>query len=205
MKIKVLEKSKNKIKFTVSDITTAMAGELRRIMVSEVPTMAIEMAHINKNDSVLWDEILAHRLGLIPLTFDPKYFRRREDCTCKGKGCSHCQVSLVLKKGKTGIVYSGDLKSTDKRVKPVYEKIPIVELMDNQELELEAIAQIGTGREHAKWQAAVVGLKTDSKKNEFTFMVESVCGLTSEEIVKQSLEILDNKLKEFTKGVEKLK
>ncbi len=183
-----------------------MAGELRRIMISEVPTMAIETVNFNKNDSILWDEILAHRLGLIPLTFDPKFFTVRETCKyCKGKGCSHCQVSLVLKKRGPAIVYSGDFKSTDKKVKPVFDKIPVTELMENQELELEAVAQLGTGREHAKWQAAVVGYKMDDKKKEFTFMVESVCGLEAEKIVIQALDVLENKLKDFEEGVSKLK
>ena len=206
MKFKILEKKDDKIKFTISEITDAMAGELRRIMISEVPTMSIETVSFNKNDSALWDEIVAHRLGLIPLTFDPSFFNRKETCKhCKGKGCAHCQVSLVLKEKGPKVVHSGDLKSTDKKVKPVFEKIPVTELNEDQEIELEAIAQIGTGREHAKWQAAVVGYKTDDKKKEFTFTVESVCGLDAEQVVMQALDVLDNKLKYFEEGVSKLK
>ncbi len=205
MKVKILEKKRDKIKFAISDIKTALAGELRRIMVSEVPTMAIETVSINKNDSLLWNEILAHRLSLVPLTFDPKFFNTREACKCKGKGCAHCQVSLVIKKKGPGIVYSIDLKSTDKRVKPVYDKIPLTELTENQEIELEAIAEMGIGREHAKWQAAVVGYKSDDKKKDFIFNVESVCGLDVEQVIVQALEVLENKLKDFEEGAGKLK
>lgn len=205
MKVKVLEKKDNKIKFTISDITTAMAGELRRIMISEVSTMAIETVDINRNESALWDEIVAHRLSLVPLTFDTKFFNKKEVCKCKGKGCTHCQVTMVIKKKGPVTVYSGDMKSTDKKVKSVYDKIPITKLEENQEFEMEAVAQLGTGREHAKWQAAVVGYKADDKKKEFTFMVESVCGLKPNEVVTLALDVLDNKLKEFEDGVSKLK
>lgn len=159
MKIKTLESSKEKIKFIVEGIDPALAGELRRVMISEVPTMAIEWVDFVKNDSVLWDEIIASRLGLIPLTFDPKFFNLKEECECGGKGCVHCEVTLTLKKKGPCTVYSGDLVSSDKRVKPVHDKIPIVELMEGEELELEAVAQLGMGKEHAKWQASIVGYK----------------------------------------------
>jgi len=205
LKIKILEKSDQKIKFEISQITQALAGELRYIMISEIPTMAIEWVDFFKNDSVLWDEIIAHRLGLIPLTFDKKFHNIKENCRCGGKGCVHCQVTLVLKKKGPCVVYSGDIVSSDKKVNPFFDKIPISELMEGQELQLETIAQIGIGKEHAKWQGAVVGYKIDEKQKKIIFNVESACGLKAEEIVMQSLDILSDKLKEFSKDLAKLK
>jgi len=159
MKIEILEKNDSKIKFLVSDIKTSFAGALRRIMISETPTMAIEWVDFKKNNSVMPDEILANRLGQVPLTYDRKAYNLPSECKCNGKGCSRCQVKISLKKKGPAVVYSDDLKSTDKSVKPAIEKIPIVELFENQELQFVTTAQLGLGREHAKWKGATVGYK----------------------------------------------
>jgi DNA-directed RNA polymerase subunit D len=78
----------------------------------------------------------------------------REECKCGGKGCPLCEVVLALDKKGPCMVYSGDLKSSNRAVKPTSPDFPIVELLKNQDIKLEARAELGTGREHAKWQAA---------------------------------------------------
>jgi len=203
MKIEILEQNKQEIKFAVKGITYPLANELRRIMISEVPTMAIEWVDFKKNDSAIPDELLANRLGQVPLTFDKKAYNIKETCdNCKGKGCSRCQVELVLKKKGPEVVYSGDMKSKAKDVQPVFDKIPLVELFEGQELQFEAIAQLGIGRNHAKWQAAVVGYKYSG--DDFIFNVESVSGLAPEEIVTQAAEIVEDKANQFGKLLGKL-
>jgi DNA-directed RNA polymerase subunit D len=204
MKLEVLERNDSEIKFSIEGITPAFANALRRIMISEVPTMAIEWVEFKKNNSALFDELLANRLGQIPLTFDRKVYNLPSECKCEGKGCSRCQVELVLKKKGPAVVYSGDLKSKDKNVQPVFDKIPIVELFEGEELQLEAIAQLGLGKDHVKWQAAVVGYKYDKDYN-FTFNVESVCGLKAEEVVAAAAEVLEEKAGLFKKELKKLK
>lgn len=159
MKIEILNKSDMKMRFMVSGIKPSFAGALRRIMMTEVPTMAIEWIDLKKNDSVMPDEVLANRLGQVPLTFDKKAYNLPSMCKCNGEGCSRCQVKLSIKKKGPGIVYSDDIKSTDKSIKPIIDKVPIVSLFDDQELVLTATAQLGTGREHTKWKSAVVGYK----------------------------------------------
>ena len=159
MKITMIEKDGNRIKFMVEGINPSFAGALRRVMMTEVPTMAIEWVDFLKNDSVMPDEVLANRLSQIPLTFDAKAYNTLKDCKCDGKGCSRCQVKLALKKKGPGMVYSGDLKSNDKSVAAAVDKIPIVEIFEGQELQFTAIAQLGVGKEHAKWQAATVGYR----------------------------------------------
>ena len=204
MKVKILKQSKEEMSFTVEDIDHNFANELRRIMISEIPTMAIEFVDFSKNDSALPDELVANRLGQIPLTFDKKAYNMPDECKCEGKGCSRCQVELVLKKKGAGVVYSGDMKSKAKDVQPVFDKIPIAELFEPaDEIQFEAIAQLGNGRTHAKWQAAIIGYKYDGKN--FTFNVETVSGLTPEEIVVSAAEYLENKASEFEKAVGKLK
>ena len=165
MEVKILEKNNEKIKFLAEGITSALAGELRRIMMMEIPTLAIEWVDFLKNDSVIWDEIIANRLSLIPLKYNIKFYNLKDNCKCGGKGCTRCQVKLKLKKKGPSMVYSGDLVPSDKKVKPVYDKIPIVELTEEQELQFEAIAQLGFGKEHAKWQASVVGYRNVPKIN----------------------------------------
>lgn len=159
MKIEILEKSDSKIKFILSGVKSSFAGALRRIMMSEIPTMAIEWVDFRRNGSVMPDEVLANRLGQVPLTFDKKAYNLPKACKCKGEGCSRCEAKLTLKKKGPAIVYSDDLKSSDKSVKPIIEKVPIVELFDGQELQLVATAQLGTGKDHSKWKGAVVGYK----------------------------------------------
>jgi DNA-directed RNA polymerase subunit D len=203
MKVQVMSTTDSEIKFSVDGMKQSLASAFRRVMMSEVPTMAIEWVDFKKNDSALNDEIIAHRLGLVPLTFDKKAYNLPEECSCNGKGCSRCQVKLVLKKKGPATVYDGDLKSDAKDVKPVHEKIPIVELLEGQNLQLEAIAQLGTGRQHAKWQAAVVGYEADGDK--FVFNVESVSGLKPEEIVISAAEVLEKKFSEFSKLLKKVK
>lgn len=206
MKVDVLSKSGSEMKFSVEGVKPSFASALRRVMISEVPTMAIEFIDFKKNDSALNDEIVANRMGLIPLTFDEKAYRMTADCKCEGKGCSSCQVTLVLKKKGPGVVYSGDMKSTDKSVRPVYDKIPITELFDDQEIQLEAVATLGRGRDHAKWQGAVVGYKSEeSKKDAFVFNVETISGIEVSDLVSRSAELLETKFDELGKAVKKLK
>ncbi|MDI6806693.1 MAG: DNA-directed RNA polymerase subunit D [Candidatus Aenigmarchaeota archaeon] len=219
MKIKILNRTDSEIQFLVEKISPAFANALRRIAMTEVPTMAIEWIDFVRNDSALNDEILANRIGLIPLTFDGKAYNLPAECKCGGKGCSRCQVKLKLKKEGPCMIYSGDLETGAKDVKPVFDKIPIVELFEDEKLEFEAIAQLGLGLEHAKWQAAVVGYKNKpvkeiERKDEseetkyiedaFIFNLESICGLKPEEIVVRAAEILEAKLKDFAKELKKL-
>jgi len=103
----------------------------------------------------MYDEILAHRLGLIPVTTDPTY-NLPEECTCKSElGCEKCRASLSLEieaSDPVEVVYTSNLKPENPEVKPVSDKIPIVKLAQGQRVKLEAYARLGRGRDHAKWQ-----------------------------------------------------
>ncbi len=157
MDIKVLEKTEHKLVFVVEDISIEMANAVRRIILSEIPVMAVDEVIILKNDSPLYDEIIAHRLGMIPLTTDLDSYKLPQDCECGGFGCPLCQVSLtceVINSTNTPLeVYSGDLKSNDPQITPVDSRIPIVKIDKNDQLILEAYAVLGKAKEHIKWQA----------------------------------------------------
>jgi DNA-directed RNA polymerase subunit D len=154
MKVNLSERKGNKLTFVLQGATPAFANALRRIMVSEIPTLAIDSVDFHENDSVLFDEVIAHRLGLLPIVFDPSKFNFRASCKCGGKGCPLCQVIFVVEKKGPGVVYSGDMKSSHKDVKPTSPDFPIVELLEGQNLKIEAAAMLGRGKDHAKWQAA---------------------------------------------------
>ncbi|WP_332450267.1 DNA-directed RNA polymerase subunit D [Methanoculleus sp.] len=140
-------------KFTITGVSTSFANMLRRAMISEVPTLAIEDVRIYDNTSVLFDEMLAHRLGLIPLRTDLKVYKPRSECTCEGAGCSACTATYTLSVEGPKTVYSSDLIPQDPDAAPAEEKIPIIDLAKEQKIVLEAYAIVGTGKEHAKWQA----------------------------------------------------
>ncbi len=140
-------------RFTISGVSTSFANMLRRAMVSEVPTLAIEDVRIYDNTSVLFDEMLAHRLGLIPLRTDLDQYRPRSECTCEGEGCPACTAIYTLSVEGPATVYSSDLIPQDPDAAPAEAEIPIIELDTDQKIVLEAHAVVGTGKEHAKWQA----------------------------------------------------
>jgi DNA-directed RNA polymerase subunit D len=153
--IKILEEKENTLRFILTGTSHAYANGLRRAMMAEVPAMAIEDVIILENTSVLYDEVVAHRLGLIPLKTDLDAFVLPEDCDCKSDlGCSKCRASFTLEAAAVEepvMVYSSDLKG-ESDVTPVSPNIPIVKLGASQRLKLELYAKLGRGLEHAKWQ-----------------------------------------------------
>jgi DNA-directed RNA polymerase subunit D len=151
MTVDVLESGKNMLSFVLKGTTAAFANSLRRAVIEQVPTTAIEEVELRKNSSVLYDEIIAHRLGLVPLTTDIVSYNLPAQCKCKGEGCASCQVKITLKVEGPATVYASDLKSKDPKVKPVFPGMPIVKLLKGQKLELEATATLGTGSQHSKW------------------------------------------------------
>lgn len=155
MKVKMLSKTDREIKFIVEGVNAQFVNALRRIAMAETPVLAIDTVDFYYNDSVLYDEIIAHRLGSLPLEFDTKALDLRADCDCEGKGCANCQIVLVIDKKGPGMVYAKDIKSADPEVaKPLYPETPIVELFEGQKLKAESTAILGFGKDHAKWSAA---------------------------------------------------
>ncbi len=154
MEIKLLKKEKGKDIFLVKGVTPQYINTIRRYIVEEVPTMAIDTVKFIENSSAMYDEIIAHRLGLVVLKTDLKSYNLKEECKCKGKGCPRCQTTLVLDKKGPCMVYAEDLKPKDPKIKPVYPKTPIVKLLEGQRLKIEATATLGRGKDHVKFSPA---------------------------------------------------
>ncbi len=155
MEITIIRKQDNIIHFLAEGIDVAFANALRRTMLTRLPAMAIDEVLVLENTSVMYDEMLAHRMGLLPLVTDLESYNLPEDCDCEGKGCSLCQCTLTLEKqagDEVEIVYSRDLTSQDPKVVPASGDIPLVKLAPHQHLIIEAYARLGKGVENAKFQ-----------------------------------------------------
>uniref|UniRef100_A0A0K0F9L1 DNA-directed RNA polymerase II subunit RPB3 n=1 Tax=Strongyloides venezuelensis TaxID=75913 RepID=A0A0K0F9L1_STRVS len=163
------------VNFILSNTDLSMANSLRRVFHAEVPTLAIDWVQMDNNTTVLHDEFLAHRLGLIPFLSDIKVdkIRNFRDCDCVDF-CKQCSVEVWLRVRNddtaTRSVTSDDIVSADPEVVPaagkylkphykgdfteferLYGPILIVKLRQGQELVFRAFVKKGIGKEHAKW------------------------------------------------------
>ncbi|MFB6283307.1 MAG: DNA-directed RNA polymerase subunit D [Halobacteria archaeon] len=163
MDVEIVDIDEKEAKFIVEGISPAFANGLRRTIVGGVPTMTIDKVDIYENTSVMFDEVLTLRLGLVPISTDLDEFDLPEECECGGEGCPNCQASLtvdVSAENGDRTVYSADLEPQHPMVEPVDKNIPVIELKEGQEVIAECIAELGLGQEHAKNQAGVaVGYK----------------------------------------------
>ena len=115
-----------------------LANSIRRYL-NQVPVLAVDEIEITKNDSALYDETLAHRIGLIPLKSENLKKNPEEEITLEAKG---------EKK-----VYSGDFEG---KVKIVYENMLLTQLLKNQGLKLKAFVRAGKGTEHSKFSPGLM-------------------------------------------------
>ena len=186
------------------------ANALRRLCLNGVPVFAIDIVDVIENSSVLPDEGLAHRLGLVPLKTDLARFNEPSKCDCQSEtGCSNCKVMLVLDSGDTDVskaVLTDELISEDDSVKPTSEKIPIVQLAPGQRVKVECYARLGRGREHAKWNSSnVATLVETEKEDERILTVESTGALNPEQIILAGVDELGKSINEFKSMIDEIK
>lgn len=175
MKIEFLSKENNTVTLLLKETNPTEVNMLRRLIVEEVPTLAIEDVTFIKNNSALYDEIVAHRLGLIALKTDLKSYdlpseckgKKKDEDVCTKENCPHHTLLLTLKatgddkrqKEKNGYVYAEEIESKDKAIKPVNPKTPIVKLIKKQSIEFEARAVMGQGKDHMKFSPGLIYYK----------------------------------------------
>lgn len=136
--MKIIEKKDNQITFS-AEVDEGLANAIRRY-VDQIPILAIDEVEISKNDSPLYDETIAHRLGLVPLKMDKATNEKTVE-----------EITLIAK--KDGTVYSEEMKG---KVDPVFAKIPITVLKKGQELEILATARVGKGSKHSKFSPGLM-------------------------------------------------
>ena len=100
--MKILHIDEYTIKFELMNTDLTVANALRRIIIAEVPTLAIDKVEIEENFSPLHDEYIAHRCGLIPIVSNERDgqtgvdgYNYIEQCGCR-EGCAKCTVQLKL-------------------------------------------------------------------------------------------------------------
>lgn len=174
--VTIRKAGRDDVDFILSDVDMALANSLRRTMLAEVPTLAIDLVDIKVNTSVLADEFLAHRLGLVPLeSEDIDQLKYTRDCTCEDH-CEKCSVTLQLKarcdSDETMNVYSSHLVVVSANTglnlgqpvirDPQKKGVLICKLKKHQELNITCIAKKGIAKEHAKWSpCAAIGFEYD--------------------------------------------
>ena len=132
--MKLIEKKDNKLIF-ITETEESILNAIRRY-VNQIPVLAVDEIEVSKNDSPLYDETIAHRIGLIPL---------------KNEGKEGSKLKLSAK--NEGVIYSEELKGN---IKVIYDKIPITLLDKGQEIELVANVKIGKGSEHSKFSPGLI-------------------------------------------------
>jgi DNA-directed RNA polymerase II subunit RPB3 len=176
MSLTRLQANSTRAHFIIQNFNLETANSLRRYMLAEIPTLAIDVVEVLDNTSVLADEFICHRLGLIPLNcrgVDDLIYSR--DCDCDGN-CDNCSVMLTLDAKCTGNeimkVYARDLVITsnppnDQVGQPVItdpeqQGSVIVKLRKGQAIHMRCIAKKGIAKEHAKWApSAAIGFEYD--------------------------------------------
>jgi DNA-directed RNA polymerase subunit D len=141
--VEFIDRSDRAARFLVRGVTPAFANGIRRAMIADVPTMAIDTVRVIENSSVMFDEQIGLRLGLVPLTTPPDEFDVGDT------------VTLSIDVEGPATAYSGDLRTSDDLVQPADDDIPIIDLKEGQRLELEADAVLDRGKSHAKHQGGV--------------------------------------------------
>lgn len=213
MDVKIVERGENEVQFMLSGVKVRFANALRRAMISEVPKLAIDDVNIHENTSLLYDEQLALRLALIPLKTDLSDYGPDDRISLTLQAISPEREGYM-------VVYSKELISADPKVEAACENIPIVKLISaereiggiksvaHQKVALEAIARLGSGKEHAKWQPVTAcsykEMPDEAHKDALLFTVESDGALSVDTILEEAVRIMREKCETVLTELNKL-
>jgi DNA-directed RNA polymerase subunit D len=197
MEVSILKEEGKQLDFRLSGGSVSFANLLRRYAMNQVPTFAIDQVTVYENSSSLFDEYIANRIGLVPLKMGGSH--KADD-----------EIGFTLEANGPCTVYSGELKAGAEKVKVATDRIPLLKLLQDQNLRLEAKAIMGVGRKHAKWQAGMAGYEiTPSGLN---FKVESFMQMPPRDMMETAAELVEKKCDEMSeqlggirKGAKKAK
>ena len=200
MSLEITNENEQNVSVKIRGVPLQYANALRRICLNGVPIYAVESIDVLENSSVLADEGVAHRIGLIPL---------KTDLSASKDGNENDKIMLTLDSGitdETRTILSGELKSQDDTVVPTSNNIPIVTLAPGQSIKFEAYARLGKGTEHARWNSANIATLTETEKDDERILtVESTGALNPKHIILSSVEQLSSKLSEFKTVISEIK
>ncbi len=206
----VLEEERDRLRVLIEGYPLPLVNAVRRMCYIGVPVMAVDYVEVFENNTVLYDEIIAHRLAMVPLTSEEalEKYGKPEECRDAELGDPRCYAVLRLEvetsQGEERIIYSGDLEPQDPDVRPVYPNMPIVIMVPEQKLRLQAYARLGYGSEHAKWMPVsiaahrylpVVEFDVEKMSNECMSCIEQAYPWLAErmkDMVRGRLELLED-------------
>ncbi|GBC69973.1 DNA-directed RNA polymerase subunit alpha [archaeon HR01] len=201
MRLKMVESDAESIRLELEGVPTSLGNAIRRAVINEVPCMAVEEVLVIENTSPLPNEILAHRISLIPFISDIDSYNFPEECSCNSRlGCDRCVVRYVLRAeaGETPVtVYSRDLipEKPNTKVVPVNGDIPIVILPPGERVEMELYVRVGRGMKHAKWQAGLASLYEEDGRQ--YLYVESFGFLPVKRMLLEAVKIVRRRVAEL--------
>jgi len=200
LSLNIISQNDEKVSVKLKGVPLQYANALRRLCLNGVPIYAIDTVDVLENSSILADEGIAHRLGLIPIKTELSAVQQNNESD---------KIMFTLDSGEineTRTVLSGELKSQDDIIKPISDNIPIITLAPGQRLKIEAYARLGRGTEHAKWNSSNVSTLTESEKDdERVLTVETTGALEPQHIILSSVEELSRRLNEFKNLLSDLK
>ncbi len=191
MNIKVIKDDDEYFIFNIKNSEPYLTNMLRRTIIGQVPAFAIDTITVYENNSYMFDEYLAHRLGLVPLT------------TTENASINDEIIYTIDVQGP-GELTSGDLR-TKSKIKPVYDNIPIIKLREGQTVRMEASAKIGCPRKHQKFQAGNAAYNYEDPK-EITVTIESFKNYPmAHDLAKVAITKIKTKIDEAIKDIEKMR
>lgn len=189
MKLTVLNSDSGSLSFRLEGTNFSFANAFRRAMINGVGSLAIDKVTFYENSSAMFDEYIAHRIGMIPI-HTPKDYDEKDEVV----------FSLSVEGPQT--VFSKELTSTSKGVSVANEGIPIIKLAEGQRLKVDGKAIYSNAMKSSKFQPGLVTYKAvDDDK--FEFYVESFGQMPPVEIVHRALNVLGSDLKEVNKEIKK--
>ena len=180
----------NRLEFVLKGTSAPFANLVRRFGIGQVPIFAIDRVTFYENGSAMFDEYVAHRLGQVPLLSDA--------------GRASDEIGFTLEASGPSTVYSRDLKSTDAKVKAAIADIPLLKLLEGQNLRLEAKARRGTGRAHAKFQPGLISYEV-LKPTEVRFKVETFMQVEPRDLLSKTAELVMARCDELEEKLSEVK
>ncbi|MDD5317500.1 MAG: DNA-directed RNA polymerase subunit D [Candidatus ainarchaeum sp.] len=190
MQLEVSKSTDKELSFAASGVSVALMNALRRLGMSSIPVFGIDKVTFYENDTSLFDEYVANRIGLVPIK-TPEGYKAGES------------ILFSLDKSTPGTVNSKALKSSDAKVAVANNDIPIIKLSEGQQLRLEAQARLGTAKEHARFQPGLIAYGKEG--DGFAVTVESFGQMKAKEMVVRAAEMIGEKLGELKEAVKKEK
>ena len=217
------------VQFKINRCPSKIANGLRRVLIAETPTMALELIDIYENTSVLHSDFICHRLGLLPLnsnTVDKIIFKHECDCEHCCERCSvHFKCDVTNDTHKNITVTNGDLIPINNTNNEGWwidglDSIPILKLAPKQTITFNAMAQKGTGKEHSKWSPVcscvctysvdegadnLTQFEQNNNPDTFDFTLETVESIKPQKALQLGFDVLIDKLVKFEKTLKTLK